>query len=197
MAYVITNLIDGSLFFGFDSKALMDRAHIHDDIGADIRKYGIENFEYQILKEPLSLVEAKRLFKSGTYGNVPNYMGWTADPYIRSVTATRTGNKIHIRIDTNGVEYAQLSGTLSGDKVRWFKEYNRPNRQGTSTRGFREMLRDSNPEEIALIVNGRWHKKTIELPHDIGVTIKGDDLTFYFGDDVFYLRKIKEDSWAS
>jgi hypothetical protein len=197
MAYVITNLIDGSLFFGFDSKTLMDRAHIHDDIGEDIRKYGIENFEYKILKEPLSLVEAKRLFKNGTYGNVPNYMGWTADPYIRSVTATRTGNKIHIRIDTNGVEYAQLSGTLSGDKVRWFKEYNRPNRCGTSTREFREKLRASNSDEIALIVNGRWHKKTIELPHDIGVTIKGDDLTFYFGDDVFYLRKIKEDSWAS
>ncbi|BBC80267.1 group I intron endonuclease [Acetobacter orientalis] len=189
MTYLITNLINGSLFFGFDSKQLTDRAKIHDDLGTDIRKYGIENFEYQILKEPLSLVEAKRLFKSGTYGNVPNYMGWTADPYIRSVTATRTGNKIHIRIDTNGVEYAQLSGTLSGDKVRWFKEYNRPNRCGTSTREFREKLRDSNSDEIALIVNGRWHKKTIELPHDIGVTIKGDDLTFYFGTDVFHIKK--------
>jgi hypothetical protein len=196
MAYIITNLINGALFFGFDSTTLMDRAHFHDDLGGDIRTYGLNNFHYQPIGS-MSRVEAKNLYKKGTYGDVPNYMGWTVDQRGWLITATRAGRKVNIRIDTSGVEYAELSGTLSRDKVYWFKEYNRANRRGTSTRTFREKLKNSNSDEIALIVNGRWHKKTIKLPDDMGVTIKGDDLTFYYGNDIFFLTKNKTGIWQS
>lgn len=196
MAYVIENLINGSLFFGFDSATLMDRAHIHDDLGGDIRTYGLGNFRYDTIGS-MSRVEAKKLYQKGTYGDVPNYMGWTVDQKWWLITATRTGRKINIRIDTSGIKYADLSGTLSSDKVYWFKEYNRANRRGTSTREFREMLRDSNSDEIVLIVNGRWHKKTIKLPDNMGVRIKGDDLTFHYGDDIFFLTKNETGIWQA
>ena len=196
MAYVITNLINRSLFFGFDSATLMDRADIDDDLGHDIRTYGLDNFCYDTIG-PMSRVEVKKLYKKGTYGDVPNYMGWTVRQEWWLITATRTGRKINIRIDTSVIKYAELSGTLSSDKVYWFKEYNRANRRGTSTREFREKLKNSKSDEIALIVNGRWHRKTIKIPDDMGVTIKGDDLTFYYGNDVFFLTKNGTGIWQA
>ncbi|OUI81657.1 hypothetical protein HK22_02015 [Gluconobacter sp. DsW_056] len=196
MSYIITNLVDGSLFFGVDDTSLERHSCIHDKLGTDIRTYGIENFDYQLLGEPMALIEMKHLFQGGAFGDVSNYMGWTAKPYFQSVTAMRSGNKINIHITTAGVEYADLSGTLLSDKVRWFKEYNRASRRGSSTRDFRTMLRDSASEEIALVVNGRWHKKAIDLPDNVGAAVNGDDLTFHYGDEVFYLNRTDDGLWV-